>query len=327
MSDDLDAILKHTRSLWEEFRNKHIFITGGTGFFGYWLLESFSHANHALQLNAHVTVLTRNANTFKEKFPVLANQPFIHYHEGDIRTFEFPAISFNYIIHAGNSTHPDIDEKEQLSTIVDGTERTLDLAKQCEASKFLLVSSGAVYGKQPLTVSHLQEDMPFVRSEKESAYIKGKRLAEKLAEEYADHFSIKIARCFAFVGPLLPLDSHFAIGNFIQAFLQNQPVHVKNANTWRSYLYAADLMIWLWTILVRGESLRPYNVGSDKAINMAELAKLVSPTGSISINLGEESRYIPDITRAQTELGLDVSVDLATGIQKTIDFKKSPYSR
>jgi len=71
ITDDLNHVLHYTKPLWEELRGKKIFITGGTGFFGCWLLESFAWANDKLKLNAEALVLSRNPEAFAQKVPHL----------------------------------------------------------------------------------------------------------------------------------------------------------------------------------------------------------------------------------------------------------------
>jgi dTDP-glucose 4,6-dehydratase len=331
---DLDHILNETRPLWEEMRSKRIFITGGTGFFGCWLLESFSHINRRLSLSAHATVLTRNPAAFVKKCPHLAADPALAFHAGDVRDFYFPEGNFEYLIHAATeSSGKQAAEKprEMLTTIIDGTERVLDFATTHGTRKLLLTSSGAVYGKQPANLPHIPEDYlggpdPL---DPASVYAEGKRISEQMCALQSAHspIEIKIARCFAFVGPHLPLNAHFAIGNFIGDALAGRPIKINGDGTARrSYLYASDLAIWLWTMLFRAQRLVPVNVGSAEDLSIFELAQAVvqSLNSSVEVHVAKSydpripvARYVPSVNRAKTMLGLDQIVSLQEAIRRT----------
>jgi len=337
---DLDHILAHTVGLWDEMRGQRIFITGGTGFFGCWLLESFAWANDKLRLNAQAVVLTRHSEAFQTKAPHLAGDHALQIHVGDVRSFEFPDGEFSHIIHAATESSTKLNDENPLSmvdTIVEGTRHTLEFAMNCGAQKFLLTSSGAVYGKQPFSLTHIPEDYVGAPDTMNplSAYGESKRLAEHLCALYARESGIdtKIARCFAFVGPYLSLNIHFAIGNFIREGLRGGPIQIKGDGTpYRSYLYAADLVIWLWTILARGVSCRPYNVGSEQEVTIVELARAVASCfqpGVIVDIAGTPvagraaERYVPSTQRAQSELNLRQTIDMMGSIRRTIAWHMS----
>lgn len=332
---DLDLVLSGTERLWPELRGGKIFITGGTGFFGCWLLESFAWCNDRLQLGAEAVVLTRNAGAFQKKMPHLAANPAIRFHEGDVRNFEFPARKFSHVIHAATEASAKLNTEQPLlmfDTIMDGTRRVLELARERGAKKFLLTSSGAVYGRQPPELTHVPEDFMGApnAANPASAYGEGKRAAEMLCTLYQKQHGLetKIARCFAFVGPHLPLDAHFAIGNFIRDALRGGPIKVNGDGTsFRSYLYAADLAVWLWTILFKGQAGRPYNVGAEEALSIREAAELVAatlnPVAKIEVRRAPVAgqpveRYVPDTRRAAGELRLRVRVPLAEALLRTI---------
>jgi dTDP-glucose 4,6-dehydratase len=334
LADDLDHILTHTQGLWDELRGKRIFITGGTGFFGCWLLESFAWANDKLSLGAQAVVLTRNPSAFHQKAPHLSSHPAIQFHVGDIRSFEFPNGHFSHFIHAATEASAKLNDENPLlmfNTIVVGTRHALEFARHCCAQKFLLTSSGAVYGKQLPDLTHIPEDYQGAPdpTDPRSAYGEGKRAAEMLCALYARQFGLetKIARCFAFVGPYLPLEIHLAIGNFIRDGLRGGPIQVKGDGTpYRSYLYAADLAIWLWTVLLRGKACRPYNVGSEEDITIRDLAKTVAQVFKppVEVRVAKETvpgqpieRYVSSTHRAQTELGLKMRVALPEAIRRT----------
>ncbi len=324
---DLDHVLEHTARLWAELRGERILLTGGTGFFGCWLVETFLHANRTLGLGAHLAVLSRNPAAFSERAPRLCADQALTLFEGDIRTFAFPPGHFGCLIHAATDSVVPVSSSaaQQYAVIVDGTRRVLDFAKAAGTGRLLLVSSGAVYGPQPLSISHMAEDEPFASSE--SAYTLGKRDAEALCLDTPANLRSTIARGFAFLGPHLPLDAHFAAGNFLRNALEGRDVSIFGDGTpLRSYLYAADLAIWLWTILLKG-SERIYNVGSEDAISIQGLAGRVIAgiDPSLHIRVAHQQnwpppappRYVPSTRRARSELGLESWISLDEAIRRT----------
>ena len=339
LAADLDYIVACGADLWEDLRGARLFVTGGTGFFGCWLLESLVWANDRLGLNAAALILSRRPAQFAAKRPHLAAHPALEFAEGDVRSFPFPTGSFSHVIHAATDASAALNQTNpllMLDTITEGTRRALHFARECGASKFLLTSSGAVYGRQPAALTHVSEEYtggPDL-SQSGSAYGEGKRLAELYGAVFQEKhgLAVKIARCFAFVGPFLPLDTHFAIGNFIRDGLRGGPVVVGGDGTpVRSYLYGADLAIWLWTILLRGTPGRAYNVGAEEAVTIAELAHTVAAQfpepmpvhiarGAIAGQPAE--RYVPSTKRAREELGLSAGIGLAEAVRRTISWNR-----
>jgi nucleoside-diphosphate-sugar epimerase len=334
---DLNYILEHTTAVWEELKDKQVFITGGTGFIGSWLLETFAWANRQLALNLRVTVLTRDVETFARKAPHLLRDPALSFEKGDVRNFAFHREAYSHIIHAAtssNALHYQENPQVMLDTILQGTRHTLEFADFVQAQKFLFVSSGAVYGKQPADLTHVGEDyagFPNVFSPA-ATYAIGKSTAEHMCVLHAAQHAMemKIARCFAFVGPYLPLDLHFAVGNFIRDGLQHGDIQVHGDGTpYRSYQYAADLAIWLLRILCEGKSCVPYNVGSDEQVSIAELAQLVAKRFShqpaVNIKASDTSqlgadRYVPSVDRARQQLGFKSKIGLEEALEKTISW-------
>ena len=339
---DIDSILSQTAPMWEQARGQRLLLTGCTGFFGCWLLESFLHANRAFSLDASVAVVTRWPERFREKAPHLADDPAVHLLRGDICSFTFPEGEFQFVIHAAADTSLQAAERPHilLSSILDGTRRVLDFASTHGTRRILFASSGAVYGAQPAELTHIPETYlggpdwlkPL------AAYGEGKRAAELMATLRAHEAGVEcvIARCFSFIGPHLPLDQHFAIGNFIRDALRGVPIRIKGDGTpVRAYLYASDLAAWMWTLMFRASSGEAYNVGSDVGISVADLAHTVIEALDSNLQievLGEvvpgiaRARYVPSIEKAREQLGLRVSVDLRDAIRYTAEWHRQTNS-
>lgn len=336
---DLDEVLAATAPLWRECSGRTFFLTGATGFFGTWLLESFVHANDRLALGMRAFVLTRNADAFAHRAPHLRSHRDISLLEGDVRSFAFPETRIDYIIHAAAEASARLnaeDPETMFDVIVEGTRRVLELASRAGVEKLLLMSSGAVYGRQPADMPHVSEEYcggpdPL---DPASAYAEAKRAAEHMGAVHARRhgYELKVARCFAFVGPHLPIDTHFAIGNFLRDALHGGPIRVAGDGTaMRSYLYASDLAVWIWTILFRGPAGQAFNVGSSDGISIGALAEVVREALGVATGITiamppdpacPVSRYVPSTMKAAKILGLEPTVGLADAIRRTYDWHR-----
>jgi len=314
----------------DELRDMRLLITGVTGFFGYWLLTAIdllNAAGHRLE----VVSLSRQPLRFARSHPRLATAPWLRIDAGDLRNARLPEGPFDAILHAASDTSTTAASAPLLlfDNILTGTRRTLQLAADIGCPRVLLVSSGAVYGVAA-TSTPVAEHHPCVGNplNPADAYAAGKRAMEMLAAcmHQSCGLDVVVARCFAFVGAGLPLDGHFAIGNFIRDALADRPIEVRGSGrALRSYLYAADLVVWLLTILLRGKSGEAYNVGSDQAYSICEVAGQVrdnlAPALPIHVADRQASEprpsYVPDITRARSTLGLDVWTPLPVAIRRT----------
>lgn len=332
--EDLERIVDSVGSRWDRLRGQRLLMTGGTGFIGKWLLASFLLANRRLGLSAQVVVLSRSPASFLEKFPGLREAPELIWLNGDVRDLEPGAMGdCAFAIHAATDVVANCTPAETLDTCVNGTRRLIDAMSQgVAARRILLLSSGAVYGRIPSTIRAVSENWSGAPDSlmPASAYGEGKRVSELLgamAAEARPELEVAIARCFAFVGPHLPLDKHFAIGNFINAAMSNENIHIQGDGTpLRSYLYATDLAYWLWTMLFDAPSGRAYNVGGAESISIGDLAHRVNRVlkGAGRVYIAQPPRpdiepqvYVPAIDRIASELNLSPGIGLDEAILRT----------
>lgn len=324
---DLDGIDAALAPLWPRLSGARIFMTGGTGFIGRWMLEALVRSG----TDAEVTLLSRNPSGFEARAPHLAGR--FRFVTGEIDSFTVPAGNFTHVIHGATDASAELnanDPRRMFDTIVAGTRRSLDLAVERKAQRFLFMSSGAVYGVQPWEETHVAEDWrggPDIRDPK-SAYGEGKRAAETLCAIYGKQFGLDVvtSRIFALLGPLLTLDIHFAAGNFIRDAMEGRTIRVQSAGTAvRSYLYAADLTIWMWTLLLAAQPGTVYNVGSEEAVSIAELARRTAAVlGGPGVEIlgrpdpgWNPGRYVPSAAAIRRDLGLTPTVGLDEAIRRT----------
>lgn len=331
---DYALVLERTEHLWEPLRGERIFVTGGTGFVGTWFLEALAAANAALRLRTRAIVLTREPSRFRARSPHLAADDAIELLRGNAADFDAPAGTFAFVVHAATERSFVPDRERPLGMLAAdraATERVLEFAATHGTKRMLFTSSGAVYGPSRPGAAPFSETCGFAPDtlDERAAYGESKRLSEYACGAYARAFGFEaiVARLFAFVGPLLPLDEGYAVGNFLADAIAGRDIRINGDGTAvRSYLYAADLAIWLWTLLLRGRAGRAYNVGSPHAITIGDLARLVAKTLAPHVSVRIEgnvspgaapSVYLPDTTRAQSDCGLEAWTPLDEALRRT----------
>lgn len=333
LTSDLNDILSQISETLSSLQGSHVFLTGGTGFIGTWLLEAFRYANQHLESPIKVTVLSRNPSAFAEKRPHLYQVEAFEFVQGDVCTLSGIRGEFSHLIHAATDASAELNEhkpKQMFDTVIQGTQQVLDFAVEKQVERVLFLSSGAVYGQQPWDMTHVTEDWQGRLDclNPRNTYAEAKRAAEMLCAIYKKQFGlhVSIARIFALLGPYLPINSHFAAGNFISNAMEGKPIIVKgNGMPCRSYLYTSDLVVWLLRILMKGASGVAYNVGSDQTVSikdLAERAAVVLGNGDFEI-LGQvdagwnPGRYVPNVDKIMQELGVKQTVSLDEALIKT----------
>jgi nucleoside-diphosphate-sugar epimerase len=338
---DLENISSELETDWNSLRDAHLLITGGTGFFGIWLLESLLWANEKYELNIRITVLSRSPERFlAQRAPHLRGRTGLNFVAGSLIDFEFPSIPCTHILHAASETNLDQSNdwaQRHLDTAINGTRRLLDMAATHRSKAVLITTSGAVYSPMDTIVDNLCVEGPagvVDYSSERIVYGQSKRMMEIITSVAGQQHGYRalIARCFAFVGPYLSLDSNYAIGNFMRDVLLNRDVVVGGDGTpLRSYLYSTDLVVWLIRILTKGRSGVPYNVGGDEVVSIGELAHLVAKVGGrpnsviikgTPIPSKKPSAYLPSLNRTESELNLKVTVSLEEAIRRTLAWQR-----
>lgn len=336
--DDLDIILSKVGENWKQLNHQRLLLTGGTGFVGKWLLSSFLHANRELSLRARAVVVTRSLSEFLRQFPELLSYADIDFVESDVKTLKLPAsLGCTFCIHAATDVAKTVTPYEVIDTAYLGTRRVLDQMPSTVATRILLLSSGAVYDKASANGEKMAEILTYAPSTQlpASAYAYGKRLSELTTSIHRDLNPLSetvIARLFSFIGPHLPLDKQFAIGNFILSALNGQPIRVNSdGSALRSYLYSAELAEWLWTLLFQGTNGEIYNVGGDESIAIKDLAYKVRSLVNRSVDVeirGEHKAfrltdvYVPSVSKIKNELKVRSRVSLDGSIIKTSQWIK-----
>ena len=339
LREDFSLIVDSASSDLDQIVNSEVMITGASGFVGSWLVGSWLWARESLKGTGRLLLVCRNTEGLTEKYASSISAGHLILQAADVRSLQLPP-SFRprLVVNAATPARESLNVKqplEMLNIIIDGQKRLLEISQEAGVERFLFLSSGAVYGSIPLSLKQVPEDYlgaPHV-GDPAMAYHEGKRVAELMGNICSQNGSMRFisARLFAFLAPFLPIDEHFAAGNFIGNAIRNENIIIKSGGgSIRSYQYGTDLVTWLWALMVRGKSGDAYNVGSDREILIRDLAEeicKVQESDSCVKILGEDStgnvsRYVPSVQRMKHDIGSTNLVGIEQAISRTCSFWK-----
>ncbi len=335
IQEDCEGVARQAGSL-EMLRGECVLVTGGTGFVGTWLCELIAYLNDHHGFGTRLFLLSGRAHSFSAKAPNLAMREDVTLIERDVRSILDLPKEVAWIIHAAGNPDNRLMASDPLrvtQVIAQGTQTVLEAATRLpNLKKILNISSGLVYGAQPLEMKGILENYfgNLDCAAVSGVYAEAKRFAETLCAAYRNQHRLPVltARPFAFIGPYQLLDRPWAVNNFIRDGLMGGPIRILgDGQTVRSYMYPSDMAFWLLRILAAGAPGQNYNVGSSHGVTLQQLAEKIAEAvpvrPKILSRVSQEAsphrtRFVPDVSLAEKTLGLKITVDLDTAIRRTL---------
>jgi dTDP-glucose 4,6-dehydratase len=326
LETDLAEILKDSEEFLSGLKKSRILIAGATGFVGTWLMAAILEGNDKFSLDIEVSVLTSNIQNARHRLHLKERDPvqFVEWVDGDVSIRNLGA--FDFVVFAippiVNSNHEIVDGNSRDVSILVLEEILRNINRQKNVPTVMYLSSGAVYenyvtGFSPI----LEKDITLVPTFSNSSYSNTKITSESLILEATNQGTIKgtTPRLFTFAGPHLPLNSNFAVANFLADNLAGKQIEIKgNPETTRSYMYPTDMCTWLMSLLVKPTS-QPIHIGSEHTITIQDLADLVDKQGMGVTNLFLDTRlthYVPSTLNSREYLGVYQKVSLETALSR-----------
>lgn len=328
---DLGQVVEQVGLRWATLDGARILVTGASGFVGGWMLDSLAEARRARRLGTQVVLVVRDRTRLLARRPWVEEADWVEVIESDVRDARVEG-RLTHVIHCASaaSAAENRDDPTGVSDlIVRGTSRVMGIARAAGAGRVLHLSSGAVH-RSPATHPSLEPEVASRGAAVTAAdlFAHAKRLAEALAlrEGPGAATSVVAARCFALLGPGLPLDGAFAAGNFVRDLLAGGPIVIAgDGRAIRSYLHAADLAAWCWVLLLDAPGGSAWDVGGTEEVSMRELAERIAAhrTGVRvevrgTVGHGTTDRYVPDVRPAAKALGLTPRIGLDEALERMI---------
>jgi dTDP-glucose 4,6-dehydratase/UDP-glucuronate decarboxylase len=353
INDDLDDLIRKARPQFEAMAGQRLWLTGGAGFLGYYLVLSVAHWNKSAPADRRIrlTVLDnyiRGVPAWLEGMEGADIKLVKH----DVTHPIPPAIGeAEYIIHAASIASPMYYRKYPLETIdanVNGLRHMLDYAADRNRKSpgsfkgMLFFSTSEIYGDPTPDAIPTPETYRGLVSctGPRACYDESKRLGETICVIYAQtrDVPVSIARPFNNYGPGLKITDGRVLPDFARDALAGRDiVMLSDGSPTRTFCYITDALSGYLRVLVNGRRGEPYNIGIETPeISMRELAERVQKVaaelwgykGKVIHQPSKEQAYLTDnpnrrcpiIRKAREEIGYAPEVDAETGIRRMLNW-------
>ena len=285
---------------------KSLLIIGGTGYLGQSFFDYISDDKLKNIRLSEIIIISRKRKKIKSNIKI----SYIVKNITDVKKIPLT----DYIIYAANSKN-NLENLKGINNFV-GL-----LNKKHKNSKILFTSSGAVYGPRNIKKKFKEKDLVSLKNVSnfkgyKKEYAKSKIIIENKFKELGKHgYNVSIARLFTFIGKRILNRNDFAITNLVKQAQnpKNKNISLNSSkNVYRGYMHSDDLIRWIIKILINSNSkCEIYNVGSDEAITIKQLANLIAKKfkKNVSIKNKKISKnnidyYVPSISKIKKELNL-----------------------
>ena len=282
--EDIENILGDKNIPWSKLDGKTVLVTGATGLIGFWLVNALVCYGKASPAPPRVLAFVRNPEKAKAMYAQYEREGRLAFIEGDICRKPETGEGVDYIIHAASETASNSFVSKPVETIhtaLSGTKNMLELAREQKCKGFIYLSSMEAYGS-PTDESPLTEDAPayFSTGSVRSSYPESKRMCEVLTTAYAEEYgiparSIRLAQTF---GPGVAKTDARVFADFSRKALAGENIVLATkGDSKRMYLYTADAVRAILTVLLKGENGQCYNAANESSYcSILEMAQLVS---------------------------------------------------
>lgn len=348
---DLADICRRLDSEFTKMQGKTLFISGGAGFLGHYLVQAVLHWNktHADAPPILVIASDNYIRGVPEWLTALSGDPALTLLRHDI-TDPLPDDlgPIDYIIHAASIASPIYYRRYPIETMdanVNGLRLLLERCRvqQSEGhpiSGFLFFSTSEIYGDptpdQIPTPETYRGNVSCTGPR--ACYDESKRFGETLCVNFARQYSMPIAsaRPFNNYGPGLKISDRRVIPDFARdLFAGNDLVLLSDGSPTRTFCYVADAIVGYYKILVRGRGGEAYNIGNETPeISMLTLAETLAGSardlfgyeGKVVRNVSGDQEYLTDnpqrrcpiIAKAREELDFEPEVGFEEGLRRTL---------